>query len=174
MPRQGGSWCSVVWCGAGEAVLVEQCTSRGYPHARGFLCLWLAQPIRAVTWGTAPLALKPMAKCHFASAAAGWALLCDLMQNTKEMESTGMRCEALCIPIHLRIVYVLILLPFKSLFGCCCLLEGQSWGFSKPWCYSMQSVLCFESDLGSWGKVLLVYGQGNGVSSSGRSSCSQL
>lgn len=93
-----------MWCGAGEAVLVEQCTSRGLPHARGFLCLWLAQPIRAVTWGTAPLALKPIAKCHFASASAGWALLCDLMQNTKEMESTGTRCEALCIPIHLRIV----------------------------------------------------------------------
>lgn len=110
-------------------MLVEPCTSRGLPRAGGVLCLWLAQPIRAVTWGTAPLALKPMAKHHPASAAAGWALLCDLMQSRKEVESPGMRCEALCIPIRLRTVYVFLLLPFKSLFGCCCLLEGQSWGF---------------------------------------------
>lgn len=56
------------------------------------------------------------------------------------MESVGTSCEAICLPIHLRVFYVFLLSPFKSLFGCCCLLEGQSpvgaGVVSKPWSYS--------------------------------------
>lgn len=112
-------------CRAGVAVRVLG----GFLHAWGNLVPLVGTTLpalRALPWGTALLSLKPMAKHHLASTAAGQALLCDLMQNRKEMESTGMSCEALCLPIHLRVFYVFLLPPFKSLFGCYCLLEGQS------------------------------------------------
>lgn len=98
--------------------------------------------LHAVPWGTALLSLKLMAKRHLASAAAaaGWALLRDLMQNRMEMESAGTSCEALCLPIHLRVFYVFLLSPSKSLLGCCSPLEGQSragaGAVSKPRSYS--------------------------------------
>lgn len=67
----------------------------------------------AVPWGTALLSFKLMAKHRLASMAAGWALPRDLMQNRKEMESSGLSREAICLPIHLRVLYVFLLSPFQ-------------------------------------------------------------
>ena len=66
------------------------------------------------------------------------------------MESVGTSCEAICLPIHLRVFYVFLLSPFNSLFGCCCALEGQSCVgagvVSKPRSYSSK-VFCALSQI---------------------------
>lgn len=74
--------------------------------------------------GTALLCSELMAKHLLASTAAGWALVRELRQSGKEMESSGTSCRALCLPVLLRVFYIFFFFfspspLLKSISGCC-------------------------------------------------------
>lgn len=61
--------------------------------------------------GMALLHSEPMAKHLLASTAVGWALVRELRQSGKEMESSGTSCGAVCLPVLLRVFYFFFFFP---------------------------------------------------------------
>jgi len=90
---------------------------------RGVSCVRLPD---AVPWGTALLALRPMARRRLASTAARWALLRDFMQSGKAMESAGTSGEAVCLPMHLGVFYVFLLSPFNLYLAAAASWKGRA------------------------------------------------
>lgn len=80
--------------------------------------------------GTALLCSELMAKHLLASTAAGWALVRELRQSGKEMESSGTSCTALCLPVLLRVFYFFffffLLPPSSNLYRAAASEKGRA------------------------------------------------
>lgn len=79
--------------------------------------------------GTALLHSEPMAKHLLASTAVGWALVRELRQSGKEMESSGTSCGAVCLPVLLRVFYFFfffLLPPSSNLYRAAASEKGRA------------------------------------------------